>query len=357
MNLRLIILGLSCLLSGTQLVTGRPDKAKVKWGDWFDWFDWGDYSTSSWYDYDYSSSWSPYDTTTSSDWSSTQSNEADGHDCLYKVARDAVDYDLKDNKPLDESCGKKKKKSPRIIGGDDVERNEWPWLVALGSYRRKQFSHFCGGTLLNKDWVLTAAHCVAEYENQCIDIKRFAVKVGEHHLGEDTNEEEVIPVKKIIIHKDYDHNADIPRNDIALVQLSKSANTDIDEIGSACLPSKKHQKYMKKNCYVIGWGSTENDEYPQIAKDVKVKIVNFDKCNKKYKKKLDDGMLCAGVIGSGRDSCQGDSGGPLVCNMKKTWSLVGVVSWGYGCAQKHSGVYTDVYDYKDWIQSVISQEQ
>lgn len=298
-----------------------------------------------------------YETTTYYDYVTDENDETDnGDSCVYKVARNKEIKKLYNNLPLNENCGEKKK-SARIIGGDNVSPNEWPWLVAIGTYRQNYFSHFCGATLISKDWVLTAAHCVAEYENQCISTKKFAVKVGEHHLDENSKHEEIIKVKKIIIHKDYKHDAEHPSNDIALIQLSESANIDIDEIGSVCLPDKDHSTFINKQCYTIGWGTTESESYPRIPKDAKVKIVKYKKCNNKYKGVLDDGMLCAGEIGSGKDSCQGDSGGPLVCFANKNWSLVGVVSWGYGCADQHSGVYADVYDYKEWIQNIISQEQ
>jgi len=167
----------------------------------------------------------------------------------------------------------------------------------------------------------------------------------------------IIRVKKIIIHKDYNGDG-IPRNDIALVQLSESAEINEDEIGAACITKKEHNNFMNSLCYVTGWGTTENEHSPNTAKEVNVKLVDFKKCNKEYDGVLEDGMLCAGKKGSGKDSCQGDSGGPLVCKDKnRKWYLVGVVSWGYGCAEEHSGVYADVFGYKNWIENVITQEQ
>jgi len=233
-----------------------------------------------------------------------------------------------------------------------VKPNEWPWLVALASKVGNSYSQFCGATLIAPGWAVTAGHCVLQLENKCVGDDDLAVIVGEHDLSNPSEHEEIITVKRVILHKDYKEANYIPYNDIALLELSKDASTDKTQVGSACLPEKPDTAYSEKSCYVAGWGSLGSNSpgFPEIAQHVKVNLVDKSSCNDDYRGVIDDGMLCAG--GNGVDSCQGDSGGPLMCFRAGEWSLVGVVSWGEQCAVK-PGVYADAFAYKDWIKDVV----
>ncbi|MEE6487004.1 hypothetical protein FKM82_014762 [Ascaphus truei] len=104
---------------------------------------------------------------------------------------------------------------------------------------------------------------------------------------------------------------------------------------------------------ISGWGTTLRHEgnYPDLLMCVNAPILTTTQCNNAYPGEITNNMICVGYVEGGKDSCQGDSGGPVVCNGE----LQGVVSWGYGCAQRnYPGVYTKVCNYVSWIQSTMS---
>ncbi|XP_040571316.1 trypsin-1 [Lepeophtheirus salmonis] len=222
----------------------------------------------------------------------------------------------------------------KIVGGNAVKPNSIPYQI---SFQLKSGFHFCGGSIIDKDTVLTAAHCCQNFEPEEVQIV-----AGEHNLSKVSGIEQIANVSFIKYHEDYATKG--TNNDICLLKLESSLEFN-DKVDAVNLPRKN--KKFKGNVRVSGWGSvTPGGESSDFLRSVDVKIMSFAKCNLLYLNALDKSMLCAGA--RRKDSCQGDSGGPLT----KKNTLVGVVSWGIGCASPwFPGVYTKVSKFIDWIQA------
>lgn len=242
----------------------------------------------------------------------------------------------------------------KIVGGVIANQGEFPFIVSLQakSWYSSNFSHFCGGSLIKEDWVLTAAHCVdGGYLNG------GRIVAGLYQLKNDANAEKFTPVK-IIKHPNW--NSSTMDYDYALVKLDKkSSYTPIKLNTIAYATEKEGVTYT-----VAGWGTTsEGGSISNTLMKVDVPFVNKETCKAAYTEdKIDitDRMLCAGFEQGGKDSCQGDSGGPLVYKTKSSgnYYLVGVVSWGIGCARPHKyGVYSKVSEMLKWIDDTIKANQ
>ena len=142
-------------------------------------------------------------------------------------------------------------------------------------------------------------------------------------------------------------------NDIALVYLASPADLGVG-VGLVCLPDIGHHlpfDNVNKTCWITGWGTLSfGGSSPNTLMQASVPLVSHQSCSNAYPGDIDDSMLCAGLDEGGVDSCQGDSGGPLVCEFNDTWYLMGVTSWGYGCAwAKQYGVYANVSNLASWL--------
>ncbi|XP_041758553.1 trypsin-3 [Coregonus clupeaformis] len=222
----------------------------------------------------------------------------------------------------------------KIVGGYECRKNSAPYQVSLQSGY-----HFCGGSLISSTWVVSAAHC---YKS------RIQVRLGEHNIAINEGTEQFIDSVKVIMHPSYNsRNLD---NDIMLIKLSKPASLN-SYVSTVALPSSCASSGTR--CLVSGWGnlSGSSSNYPDTLRCLDLPILSSSSCNSAYPGQITSNMFCAGFMEGGKDSCQGDSGGPVVCNGQ----LQGVVSWGYGCAQRNKpGVYTKVCNYKSWISSTMS---
>merc|ERR1719232_655189 len=239
----------------------------------------------------------------------------------------------------------------RIVGGDYMERGEHPWLCSI--LRNK--NHACGSTMIqmtkNLTVLVSAAHCFPG-----VEVKDVEVICGGHNLSTDNdytfNDGIRLNIIKIVNHPKYDAEGD-NENDIALIFAEPFENANKYPIKPSCLPSNDETYIGWSNTFVSGWGLHDFRGELQAGppKVVQHVPVDDDECKRVMGSRVRAGMMCAGGIG-GEDSCQGDSGGPLVASGDDgvTWSLVGVVSWGWRCATEGKyGVYTRVTDYMDWI--------
>lgn len=233
-------------------------------------------------------------------------------------------------------------KKTRIVGGETADPGSWPWQVSL---QRNGF-HFCGGSLITEEYILTAAHC---FQGSGYTTSGLAVVLGEDSLSTSSSNQVSRSVSRIINHGGYD--SDSNNNDISLLKLS-SPVTFTDYIQPVCLTAADTSPDVGSNVWVTGWGTlSSGGSSPDRLQEVQVPVVSQSQCASSYGSQnidINDNMLCAGE--AGKDSCQGDSGGPLVYKINGTWAQGGVVSFGIGCAlSSFPGVYARVSQYMTWI--------
>lgn len=232
---------------------------------------------------------------------------------------------------------------PNIVGGVVAEKGEFPFQISLQS---ASGSHFCGGSLIKKNWVLTAAHCVASWSAS------NKIVVGLHDQ-KNKKDVEIFNSKKVVAHPLY--NRSTLDYDYAVIQLnsdSKFRTIDLNRVEIE-IPEVDQAPV---NVWTSGWGTTSEGSYtlPNLLNKVEVPLVTTKACNADtaYNGDITDRMICAGLVAGGKDSCQGDSGGPLfVKQTSGDYLLIGVVSWGEGCARPNKfGVYSKVNAMVDWIE-------
>lgn len=234
---------------------------------------------------------------------------------------------------------------PRIINGEDADIKDYPWQVAI-LVRKSTGTFLCGGSLIAQRRVLTAAHCF-ESASRPADV---LVKAGAtHFLTEGT----WIAAERISLHPQFD--AKSYQNDVALVALNASTLGSVIPIadGALVLPDGEPLE-------ITGWGATSEGGSPanQLQKATVPYVANSE-CNSvnAYAGAVTSQMICAGHReGDSTDSCQGDSGGPLIWKSVNGPVLVGIVSFGSGCARKmRYGVYSRVGSYQAWISNAFTQ--
>ncbi|KAK9409989.1 ovochymase-2-like [Crotalus adamanteus] len=253
----------------------------------------------------------------------------------------------------------------RIVGGSQVQQGSHPWQVSL----KRSNHHFCGGTLVSTQWVITAAHCVVSRSL----LRLLTVTAGEHDLSLKDEEEQTLYVKDIIKHPNFNRKKPMDY-DIALLKMDGHFKYGA-AVWPVCLPGP-HEKFDPGYiCVTCGWGRLrENGILPDILHEVRLPILDQTQCSgilsalrrpiRSYT------IMCAGFPDGGKDACQGDSGGSLVCQREHgSWTLIGVTSWGLGCARSwiHNlqkkyekrgtpGVFTDLTKVLPWIQQHIDAD-
>ncbi|MET8626530.1 serine protease [Kitasatospora sp. NPDC004669] len=241
----------------------------------------------------------------------------------------------------------------RVVGGSAVSTVDHPWIVALAS--RQQFGsgrsgQFCGGALVTPTKVVTAAHCFYDEAKGRVDRPGLKVVVGRDDMRGSAGRE--VAVRSVWIHPDYDFAANV--NDVAVLTLADSQGSRpvVELVGQG--ESAPYAAGTRARVY--GWGDTSGrGDYSPVLRGADVPIVSDRTCAHAYpggqEGKFDArGMVCAGEEKGGRDACQGDSGGPLIVGGR----LVGLVSWGTGCAEAaHPGVYTRLSSVTDEVRSAL----
>lgn len=236
---------------------------------------------------------------------------------------------------------------PRIVGGNYVQIDASPWQVALilGFGPEPIRQQFCGGSIVSARWVVTAAHCVDG--NTTPD--RVDIVAGTTFYKYDGQRAKV---EKIFVHKDWNPASMV--NDIALLKLA----TPLSQGTPIPLSAAGFMLPADAELSVTGWGAIfEGGAGSEVLMGAKIPLVSQSVCNDAaaYNGRIQPSMLCAGLREGGLDSCQGDSGGPAAATVNGVSTLVGIVSWGEGCARKLKyGIYTSVSFHRPWIDALVA---
>ncbi|KAL4899966.1 hypothetical protein BDW74DRAFT_183282 [Aspergillus multicolor] len=229
--------------------------------------------------------------------------------------------------------------SPSIVGGTEVSILDYPYQVALLS----RGACTCGGSIISPTHIITAAHCV----RSALTENRLSIRAGSsfHNAGG-----VVVNVSSIAIHPQY--SVALVDNDIAVLTLAEALEygpgieaVALPAVGSANLAAGYE-------VVVSGWGSVaEIGAVSRVLRAVTVDVTSITECKAAHGEKyITAGMFCAGVPGGGKDACYGDSGGPVVAD----GVLVGIVSWGKGCARAgYPGVYASTAYLRSFITGVV----
>ncbi|XP_021054835.1 inactive serine protease 39 isoform X1 [Mus pahari] len=252
-----------------------------------------------------------------------------------------------------ELCGKTKFQG-KIYGGQIARAERWPWQASL-IFRGR---HICGAVLIDKNWVVSAAHCF----QRSLKPSDYRILLGYNKLSNPSNYSRQMTVNQVILHEDYSKLNRLEKN-IVLIQLHHPVIYS-SHIFPACVPDSTTKVSPYSLCWISGWGMLSGDKFlqePFPLLDAEVSLIDEQDCKTFFQtpevstteyEVIKDDVICAGDLTNQKSFCRGDSGGPLVCLLNGIWYLVGLANWNGACLEPiHSpNIFTKVSYFSDWIK-------
>jgi len=235
----------------------------------------------------------------------------------------------------------------RIVGGEEATPGEWPWVVSLEMRDSGGGTYSCGGAILTKTHILTAAHCLPQF------MESVTVRAGAHNVFSLGSDVQSVTSNSWVNHENYDDQTS--ENDVSVITLP-SELTWSNTVMPLCLPQA--ETFEGDEAVVAGWGATlEGGSTSDVLREVALNVVSNAQCVSDYSTvgySVFSTNICAAA--PGKDSCQGDSGGSLFHKTTSDqWASIGIVSFGEGCARpEYPGVYARTSDYNSWILDKVS---
>lgn len=233
----------------------------------------------------------------------------------------------------------------RIVNGTQANEGEFPFVVSLR--RASDGRHKCGASLLNRVWVLTAAHCVVKTQPE-----QLTIQYGGNELV--ANSIKVSNVSKIIVHENYEPG-NLHLNDIALLRLQTPLKFG-SKVRAVHLPAAQQDTVEAMPAVLLGWGlNATGGVIQKHLQKVHLQTFSDEECSQWHGTQLHPTTICAGVPEGGRGQCSGDSGGPLLVDGQQ----VGIVSWSRKpcTVAPYPGVFTEVSAYVNWLQQTIGNDR
>ena len=229
--------------------------------------------------------------------------------------------------------------SPNIVGGTETPAYSRPYQVALLMNGRQG----CGGTLLSREWVLTAAHCL-----DSASTSNLTVKVGAHSLSQ--NDGQVLRVSQIINHEQWRGANGIRSGyDIAVLKLASPADAKYTPAKLPTAEIERQYASVGNAVTVSGWGLTSNRGRPSDRLlEVALPVISNANCSSQLNYNIPNSVICGGGQG-GKSACNGDSGGPYAVRVGNDFYSMGTVSWGIGCSG--ATAFTRTTSYLNWIKN------
>ncbi|MCA1185883.1 MULTISPECIES: trypsin-like serine protease [unclassified Saccharopolyspora] len=223
-----------------------------------------------------------------------------------------------------------------IIGGHDATA-DYPFMVSV----QKDGQHYCGGSLIAPDWIVTAGHCTVNLEPQ-----QLSVQIGDH----DRTKGETAKVTEVIAHPDFSYEPF--HDDVAVMKLDHPVRAQPIELAAASGPAGTPTR-------ILGWGMTCEDgsecpDLPTVLQELDTELVADDRCSENYDPANE---LCTDSPTEGAQACILDSGGPQLKGRPGAWELIGATSRDGdadpNCASG-PGIYTDLTAHRAWIENTIA---
>jgi len=257
------------------------------------------------------------------------------------------------------------------VGGRIAVKHDYSWMALLGYAKDNGIAYLCAGSVINKWYILTAAHCIARNQHELVEIA-----LGEHDINTnpDGDSAEVVrkKPKKITVHEKYDKENDKSAYDLALIRMDTpvelwDGDTKDSAVYPVCLPWETtdpgHALRLGKDLLTVtGWGHITDDitsEFRPATESLqqsKALYVDVAECAKEehFEQNLNSTIqICAGPNDENEDACNGDAGGPLVIRKKtdQPWYQVGIVSYATSkCIAGKPSVYTRVTEFLTWLE-------